>query len=69
MPSRRSRRETGETREGLRWLRDEVKPGYWDSREAIIAVLRYLGSLAIEHWTTDSEASRILAGAVENDHV
>ena len=61
--------ETGEAREGLRWLRDEVKPGYWDSREAIIAILGYLGSLAIEHWHADSEAARLLAGAVENDHV
>ena len=61
--------ETGEAREGLRWLRDEIKPGYWDSREAIIAILGYLGSLAIEHWHADSEAARLLAGAVENDHV
>ncbi len=45
-----------------RGLRDQVKPGYRDSREAIIAVLLYVGSLPIEHRKTDSKAARILAG-------
>jgi len=61
--------ESTEAREGLRWLRDEVKPNYWDSREAIVAVLRFLGGLQSPHWQQDAEAARLLAGAVENDHV
>ena len=61
--------ESGEAREGLRWLRDEIKPSYWDSREAIIAILRYLGGLQSDHWKRDSEAAQLLAGTVENDHV
>ncbi|MGH8718921.1 MAG: hypothetical protein ACREV0_08285 [Burkholderiales bacterium] len=61
--------ETQEAREGLRWLHDEVKPGYWEAREAIIAILRYLASLGIAHWARDSEAAQLLAGAVANDHV
>ncbi|MGH8679834.1 MAG: hypothetical protein ACREUQ_16005 [Burkholderiales bacterium] len=61
--------DSGEAREGLRWLRDEIKPSYWDSRGAIIAILRYLGSLRSEHWKQDSEAAQLLAGTVDNDHV
>ena len=61
--------DSGEAREGLRWLRDEIKPGYWDSREAIIAILRYLGGLQSEHWKRDAEAAQLLAGTVENDHI
>ncbi len=61
--------ESGEASEGLRWLRDEIKPSYWDSREATIAILRYLGGLQSEHWKQDAEAAQLLAGTVENDHV
>jgi putative DNA methylase len=61
--------ETQEVRDGLRWLRDEVKPDYWQAREAIVAILRYLATLGIEHWAKDSEAAQLLAGAVANDHV
>ena len=61
--------DSGEAREGLRWLRDEIKPSYWDSREAIIAILRYLGGLQGEHWKRDAEAAQLLAGTVANDHV
>jgi putative DNA methylase len=61
--------DSTEAREGLRWLRDEVKPSYWDSREAIVAVLRFFAGLQSPHWQQDAEASRLLAGVVENDHV
>lgn len=61
--------DSDEAREGLRWLRDEVKPSYWDSREAICAILRFLAGLPIPHWEQDAEAARRLAGSVENDHV
>ena len=60
--------ETGEAREGLKWLRDEVG-NYWDQREAIVALLRFLGTLHTPHWSQDAEAARLLAGVVDNDHV
>lgn len=34
-----------------------------------IALSNLLVALDIEHWTADSGAARLLAGAVENDHV
>jgi len=60
--------ETGEAREGLKWLRDEVG-NYWDQREAIVALLRFFGTLHTPHWSQDAEAARLLAGVVDNDHV
>jgi hypothetical protein len=32
-------------------------------------MLRFIGKLPIAHWATDAEAARLLAGAVDNDHV
>lgn len=61
--------DSGEAREGLRRLHDEVEPRYRDSREAIIALPRYLGNLQGERWKQDSEAAQLLAGTVANDHV
>jgi hypothetical protein len=46
-----------------------TRPSYWDSREAIVAILRFLAGLSIAHWRQDAKAARLLAGAVENDHV
>lgn len=60
--------ETGETRDGLTWLRTEV-PDYWGNRKALVAILRYLSKVEIEHWQADSHAARLVAGAVDNDHV
>ena len=54
--------------DGLRWLRAEL-PDYWPRRAALAAVLRYLAALAAGHWRADAAAARVLAGAVENDHV
>ena len=59
--------ETGDTAESLIWLRTEL-PDYWPQREALAAVLRYLAALQIDHWREDTTA-RLVAGAVENDHV
>ena len=59
---------TGEVTESLNWLRTEL-PGYWPQREALIDVLRYLARTEIGHWRQDATAARIVAGAVENDHV
>ena len=53
--------------DGLTWLRTEL-PDYWPQLEALAAVLRYLAALHVDHWRADA-AARLVAGAVENDHV
>ncbi|MXW50607.1 MAG: DUF1156 domain-containing protein [Gammaproteobacteria bacterium] len=60
--------ETGEVTESLNWLRTEL-PEYWPQRESLIDVLRYLARIEIDHWQQDAAAARVVAGAVENDHV
>ena len=60
--------ETGDVAGSLTWLRSEL-PDYWPQREALANVLRYLERTEIDHWRDDAEAARIVAGAVENDHV
>ena len=60
--------ESEETREGMTWLKTEL-PDYWAQRENIVTLARYLGNLPMEHWEKDAAAARLLAGAVENDHV
>ena len=58
--------------DGLNWLKTELLD-YWGSREKIIHVLDFFGSLGrvtdMGHWQKDSESARLLAGAVRNDHV
>lgn len=54
--------------ESLIWLRTELSD-YWNRREALLAVLRYLAAIRIEHWHGDAVAAKLVAGAVENDHV
>ena len=60
--------ESGEVANSLTWLRAEL-PDYWPQREALTSVLRYLAAIEIAHWREDAAAARIVAGAVENDHV
>ena len=60
--------EDDDTGGGLTWLRTEL-PNYWSNREALIDILRYLAAIAIDHWREDATAARLVAGAVENDHV
>ena len=60
--------QSGDTAQSLTWLRTEVGD-YWAQREALAAVLRYLAQLEIDHWSDDADAARIVAGAVDNDHV
>ena len=60
--------ETEETADSLTWLRTEL-PDYWQQRETLVSVLRYLAGLDIDHWREDATAARLVAGAVENDHV
>ena len=60
--------QSEDTAQSLTWLRTEVED-YWAQREALAAVLRYLAQLEIDHWSDDANAARIVAGAVDNDHV
>jgi adenine-specific DNA methylase len=53
---------------GLNYLKTELRD-YWAQRENLAEILGFLGKLPIPHWTKDAEAARLLAGAVENDHV
>ena len=61
-----------ETRSGLDWLKTELAD-YWNQRQKIIHILEFLGRLvnisSMSHWRRDSEAARLLAGTVRNDHV
>ena len=59
---------TGEIAESLTWLHFEIAD-YWPQRAALAAILRSLAALPIAHWRADAAAARLLAGAVENDHV
>ena len=60
--------ESGEVADSLTWLRAELSD-YWRQREALAAVLRYLAAIDVDHWREDADAARLVAGAVENDHV
>ena len=60
--------ESGEVADSLTWLRTEL-PDYWRQREALAAILRYLAAIDVDHWREDATAARLVAGAVENDHV
>ena len=59
----------GNAKDSAKWLRTELVDRYWSRREALAAILRYLASIEIDHWRADAAAARIVAGAVENDHV
>lgn len=60
--------ESAEVAGSLTWLRTELAD-YWPRRESLVAVLRYLAGIEIDHWHDDAAAARVVAGAVENDHV
>ncbi len=61
-----------ETRDGLNYLRTELKD-YWSIKTRLIEILEYLGRLGhvstMPHWAKDAKAARLLAGAIRNDHV
>lgn len=65
----RATENDGDPADSLTWLHTELSDDYWSRREALTAVLRYLASIEIDHWRADAAAARIVAGAVENDHV
>ncbi len=62
-----------DTSAGRVWLHTELGQQYWNRRQEIIELLRYLSSTSMtssmEHWREDADAARLLAGAIENDHI
>ncbi len=57
---------------GRQYLRDTFGQDYWGKREGFVALLEWLAALGnaegMQEWTADSEAARILAGRLRNDH-
>ena len=57
---------------GRQYLRDTFGQGYWGKREGFVALLEWLAALGntegMDAWIADSEAARILAGRLRNDH-
>lgn len=54
---------------GRLYLRHEM-PNYWQRKEEILALLRYLAHTptpAMTHWQRDREAAELLAGMIAND--
>ncbi|MDE0192034.1 MAG: DUF1156 domain-containing protein [Gammaproteobacteria bacterium] len=60
--------ETEDIADSLVWLRTELAD-YWPRRDALVVLLRYLAAIEIGHWRDDAQSARLIAGAVENDHV
>jgi adenine-specific DNA methylase len=61
----------GDPRQARGMLRQEVAD-YWNRRQTIIALLRFLGTKpkpeqGMAHWSKDVEAAQVLLGSVEND--
>lgn len=67
----RQTRLENDTAAGKAWLRGV--PNYWDRRKDIIGILMYLATIGLSdtmpQWHEDAKAARLLAGAVEQDHV
>lgn len=55
--------------QAMRWLREEIPVDYWQQKQTIATLLRYIAKLPIEHWQEDARWANLLAGAVENDSV
>lgn len=57
---------------GRQYLRDTFGQAYWGKREGFIGLLEWLAALGnaegMQEWQADSEAARILAGRLRNDH-
>jgi hypothetical protein len=57
---------------GRQYLRDTFGQGYWGKREGFVNLLEWLAALGnaqgMNEWASDSEAARMLAGRLRNDH-
>ena len=57
---------------GRQYLRDTFGQGYWGKRGGFVNLLEWLAALGnaegMQEWAADSEAARMLAGRLRNDH-
>jgi len=57
---------------GRQYLRDTFGQAYWSKRESFVGLLEWVSALGnaedMNEWAEDSEAARILAGRLRNDH-
>jgi len=57
---------------GRQYLRDTFGQGYWGQREGFVNLLEWLAALGnaegMGEWVADSDAARMLAGRLRNDH-
>lgn len=57
---------------GRQYLRDTFGQGYWGRREGFVSLLEWLAALGnaegMGEWVADSDAARMLAGRLRNDH-
>jgi putative DNA methylase len=57
---------------GRQYLRDTFGQAYWTKREGFVGLLEWLSAIGnaedMTEWAGDSEAARILAGRLRNDH-
>jgi putative DNA methylase len=57
---------------GRQYLRDTFGQAYWGKREGFVNLLEWLAALGnaegMQEWVADSEAARMLAGRLRNDH-
>ncbi len=57
---------------GRQYLRDTFGQAYWSKREGFVGLLEWVSALGnaedMNEWAEDSEAARILAGRLRNDH-
>lgn len=64
---------SGETVDGRNWFRNELGARYWAERKNLVGILNYFASFAhsanMPQWQKDASAAKLLAVAVENDHV
>jgi len=69
---RETARNDADPEPGRQYLRDTFGQGYWQLRERFVHLLDWLAALAntedMAAWVEDSEAARILAGRLRNDH-
>ena len=63
------RKRTCDVAESLTWLRTELPNYYGPVRESAAPVLRYLATMDMRYWQEDAAAAKLVAGAVETDHV
>ena len=64
---------SGETVNGRNWFRNELGARYWAERKNLVGILNYFANFAhsanMPQWQKDASAAKLLAVAVENDHV